>query len=166
MRVRIIWLSLLAFVLYLTGCAPQIAAPAPQPTATTAPAAAPAESETSEGAMVDVNETDALGQFLVDDKGMTLYLFTKDTPNTSDCYDKCAENWPPLLTTGDPVAGDGVDGAMLGTTARTDGSMQVTYNGWPLYYYIKDEKAGDTVGQQVGDVWYVISPTGEEVEGN
>ena len=44
--------------------------------------------------------------------------------------------------------------------------MQVTYNGWPLYYYIKDEQAGDTVGQQVGDVWYVISPAGEEIEGN
>jgi len=158
MRVRIIYLSLLAFVLYLTGCASQTAAPAP--------AAAPAESETSEGAMVDVSKNDTLGQFLVDDKGMTLYLLTKDTPNTPTCYDKCAQNWPPLLTTGNPMAGDGVDATLLGTTARTDGSMQVTYNGWPLYHYSKDEKAGDTLGQLVGDVWYVISPAGEEVEGN
>jgi predicted lipoprotein with Yx(FWY)xxD motif len=94
---------------------------------------------------------------------MTLYLYTKDSPNTSNCYDKCATAWPPLLTTGNPVAGPGIDNAKLGTTQRKDGATQVTYNGWPLYYYVKDMKAGDTVGQDVGKVWYVISPSGEEV---
>ena len=59
---------------------------------------------------------------------MTLYLFTKDTPNTSNCYDKCATAWPPLLTTGTAVGKEGVDVSKLGTTKRTDGSMQVTYN--------------------------------------
>ena len=93
---------------------------------------------------------------------MSLYLFTKDTPNTSNCYDKCATNWPPLLTTGRPVAGQGVDDSKLGTTARTDGTTQVTYNGWPLYYYVKDTKAGDTVGQNVGDVWFLLSPDGSQ----
>jgi predicted lipoprotein with Yx(FWY)xxD motif len=63
---------------------------------------------------------------LVDDKGMTLYLFTKDTANTSNCYEKCATAWPPLLTTGNPVAGEGLDASKLSTTTRTDGSVQVT----------------------------------------
>jgi predicted lipoprotein with Yx(FWY)xxD motif len=67
------------------------------------------------------------------------------------------------LTTGDPVAGDGIDASKLGTTTRTDGTVQVTYNGWPLYYYVKDAQAGDVVGQGVGSVWYVISPAGEMV---
>jgi predicted lipoprotein with Yx(FWY)xxD motif len=119
---------------------------------------------TATGAMVAVSQNDTLGSFLVDDKGMTLYLFTKDTPNVTVCYDQCATNWPPLLTTGDPVAGEGVDASKFGTTERTDGTLQVTYNGWPLYYYITDAKAGDVTGQEVGDVWYVVSPAGEKVE--
>jgi predicted lipoprotein with Yx(FWY)xxD motif len=113
--------------------------------------------------MAKLAKTDALGSFLVDDKGMSLYLFTKDTPNTSNCYDKCAAAWPPLLTTGSPVAGDGLDASKLGTTKRTDGSMQVTYNGWPLYYFASDSKAGDTAGENVGDVWYVVSPAGDKI---
>ncbi len=94
---------------------------------------------------------------------MTLYLFTKDTPNTSVCYDKCATAWPPLLTTGAPAGGEGVDASMLGTTTRTDGSVQVTYNGWPLYYYVKDKAASDVTGQNVGDVWFVVSAAGDKV---
>jgi predicted lipoprotein with Yx(FWY)xxD motif len=111
-----------------------------------------------------VAKNDQLGSFLADDKGLTLYLFTKDTPNTSNCYDKCATAWPPLFTKGAPAAGDGVDTSLLGTTTRKDGSIQVTYNGWPLYYYVKDEKPGDVTGQDVGGVWYVISPEGAKVE--
>jgi len=114
-------------------------------------------------ATVSLGAEDTLGSFLVDDKGMTLYLFTKDTPNTSNCYEKCAIAWPPLLTTGDAVAGDGVDASLLGTTARTDGTTQVTYNGWPLYYYEKDKAPGDVVGQNVGEVWFVVSPSGEMI---
>jgi predicted lipoprotein with Yx(FWY)xxD motif len=114
-------------------------------------------------AAVYLGQNDTLGSFLVDDKGMTLYLFTKDTPDTTVCYDKCAVAWPPLLTTGDPVAGDGVDASKLGTTTRTDGSVQVTYNGWPLYYYEKDLAAGDVTGQDVGGVWYVVSAAGDMI---
>ena len=108
--------------------------------------------------------TDALGDFLVDSKGMTLYLFTKDEPGVSNCYDQCAEKWPPLLSEGDAIAGSGLDAALLGTTDRTDGTTQVTYNGWPLYYWYEDAAPGDTNGQTVGDVWYVVSPTGEAVQ--
>jgi predicted lipoprotein with Yx(FWY)xxD motif len=109
-----------------------------------------------------VGQNSSLGSFLVDSQGMTLYLYTKDTPNTSNCYGGCATAWPPLLTTGAPTAGAGVDDSKLGTTTRTDGSTQVTYNGWPLYYFAGDHAAGDTTGEGKGGVWYVITPDGEQ----
>lgn len=116
-------------------------------------------------ATVAVSENEELGPFLVDAEGMTLYLFTQDTPNTSNCYDDCATNWPPLLTEGEPVAGEGVNAELLGTTERTDGTVQITYNGWPLYYFVQDQNPGDINGQGVGEVWYVVSPEGEAVQG-
>jgi predicted lipoprotein with Yx(FWY)xxD motif len=119
---------------------------------------------TTTQASLMVTETTSLGQFLVDEKGMTLYLYTKDTPNTSNCYNGCAKAWPPLLTSGAGKAGTGVDSSLLGTTTRTDGTTQVTYNGWPLYYFAKDTKPGDVTGQKVGGVWFVISPKGEKIE--
>jgi predicted lipoprotein with Yx(FWY)xxD motif len=121
---------------------------------------APAASNPSGPVVISVGQTTSLGSFLVDPKGMTLYLYTKDTPNTSNCYGSCAGYWPPLLTTGAPVAGTGVTASMLGTTKRTDGSTQVTYNGWPLYYYVSDKTAGDTTGENVQNVWFVITPAG------
>lgn len=111
-------------------------------------------------AVVNAGQNSALGSFLVDSKGMTLYLFTQDTPNTSNCYSSCAALWPPLLTNGAPTAGTGVTASMLGTTKRTDGTVQVTYNGWPLYYYVTDKAAGDTTGENVQGVWFVITPAG------
>jgi predicted lipoprotein with Yx(FWY)xxD motif len=105
-----------------------------------------------------------LGDFLADSEGMTLYLFLNDEPGVTNCYDQCAENWPPLMSEGEAMAGEGVDGALLGVTERTDGGMQVTYNGWPLYYYVQDENPGDVNGQGRGDVWYLISPAGEQVQ--
>ncbi len=125
---------------------------------TTAPAAT--AGSTGSGAAVDVGQNAALGSFLVDSKGMTLYIYTKDTPSTSNCYGGCASYWPPLLTTGAPTAGTGITGSMLGTTKRTDGTTQVTYNGWPLYYYVGDKAAGDTTGENVQGVWFVITPEG------
>jgi predicted lipoprotein with Yx(FWY)xxD motif len=113
---------------------------------------------------VKVGNTEALGEFLVDGWGMTLYLFTNDTPGVSNCYDQCAERWPPLLVEGEPVLGNNIDAALIGTTERTDGTTQLTYNGWPLYYWYEDMAPGDTLGQGVGDVWYVISPAGEMVQ--
>lgn len=98
-----------------------------------------------------------LGDILVDPRGMTLYMYTKDQPALSNCYDACAAAWPPLLTDSDPTGGDAV-AAGLGTTQRTDGSLQVTYNGVPLYYWAKDQKPGDATGQNVGDVWFVVNP--------
>jgi predicted lipoprotein with Yx(FWY)xxD motif len=122
----------------------------------------PAASLPSGPAVVNIGQDATLGSFLVDSKGMTLYLFTTDTPNTSTCYGGCAGYWPPLLTTGAPVAGTGVTASMLGTTSRTDGTTQVTYNGWPLYYYVSDKVAGDTTGENVQGTWFVITPAGEQ----
>ena len=109
--------------------------------------------------LVSLSNSDDLGPFLVGPDGMTLYLFTKDDDNVSNCYDKCAENWPPLmLAAGQSLAaGEGVVGE-LGTTERTDGGTMVTYNGMPLYYWIKDVAPGDTTGHGVGSVWAVVGP--------
>lgn len=162
MNIRHLLLCVLTgLVLLLAACSPQAAATAaPTQAATQPPAAVPVTGET----VVSLAQNDSLGSFLADDKGMTLYLFTKDTPNTSNCYDKCAVSWPPLLTTGKPTAGQGVDTSKLSTTTRKDGSVQVTYNGWPLYYYQKDKAPGDVIGQDVGNVWFVVSAAGEKVE--
>jgi predicted lipoprotein with Yx(FWY)xxD motif len=128
--------------------------------ATTAPTSASTAAMLSGSTTINVAQNASLGSILVDSKGMTLYLYTKDAPNTSNCYSTCATYWPPLLTTGTPTAGTGVTASMLGTTTRTDGTTQVTYNGWPLYYYASDKAAGDTTGENVQGVWYVITPDG------
>ena len=108
-----------------------------------------------------------LGQMLVDPKGRTLYLFEADKGTTSTCYNACAQAWPPLLTSSAPNAGAGVNGADLGTTTRTDGAMQVTFHGHPLYYYVVDTKPGDISGQdlnQFGAKWYVLGPNGNKID--
>ena len=176
-RLRMMGLTLLALALVTAGCAAPSSLPATsqpaavQPTATSQPEAAPLATATLAtvtlqpmAAILKVSQSDQLGQFLVDDKGMTLYLYTKDTPNTSNCYDKCEAAWPPLFTNGTPVAGDGLQASLLGVTTRKNGQLQATYNGWPLYYWVKDQKPGDTTGQDVGGVWYVISPKGERIQ--
>jgi predicted lipoprotein with Yx(FWY)xxD motif len=103
----------------------------------------------------------AVGAFLTDAAGMTIYLFTPDTtPGESACYDQCAENWPPLTAVERMALPAGVPGE-LGTIERTDGIMQVTYNDIPLYFYIQDSSPGDIVGQGRGGVWFVVPPGAE-----
>jgi predicted lipoprotein with Yx(FWY)xxD motif len=108
----------------------------------------------------------ALGQILVDGKGLTVYLFVADHTTASTCYTSCAQLWPPVLTSGAPLAGTGATASLLGTTKRTDGTTEVTYAGHPLYYFITDKKPGDTTGQGVtsfGELWYVLSPAGTAI---
>jgi predicted lipoprotein with Yx(FWY)xxD motif len=112
-------------------------------------------------ATVQLAGTD-LGDVLVDESGRTLYLFESDKGRNSTCYDDCAATWPPLLAT-DPTAGEGVDDGLLGTTERDDGEVQVTYDGHPLYLYAADTAPGDTTGQGVGDVWFVVDASGAAV---
>src|SRR6266568_4137163 len=109
----------------------------------------PSPSPASAGARVAVANNAKLGQILVDDKGMTLYLFVKDTGTSSTCYDQCAKFWPPVLTTGTPQAGTGANQSLLRTTTRSDGKVEVTYAGHPLYYFLNDKAPGDTKGQAV-----------------
>lgn len=94
---------------------------------------------------------------------MTVYLFVADTGTTSTCNTSCATIWPPVLTSGGPQAGAGANASLLGTTTRTDGTIEVTYAGHPLYYYVQDKAAGDTTGQGLnsfGSLWWVLSPSG------
>lgn len=114
-----------------------------------------------------VETSAAHGDYIADVAGMSLYMFENDdrgengTAAVSNCYDQCAENWPPLILDGEIDAAEGVEAELIGTTERTDGSLQVTYGGYPLYYFVRDESAGDTTGQGVGEVWYLVSPDGE-----
>lgn len=107
----------------------------------------------------------AHGEILVDQDGFTLYLFEQDTQNgtTSACNNACAITWPPLEN-GDIGAGEGTDPALFGSIERSDGITQVTYNGWPLYYYAPDLQAGDTNGQGAGGRWWVVSPGGDAIK--
>jgi predicted lipoprotein with Yx(FWY)xxD motif len=176
-------------VLLTSACAP---AATPVPTSMTEPTSVPTEPQMTEtavateppaatdtavaetptssvpvtgGGTVNVSESTA-GSILVNSAGMSLYLFTSDTQNSgvSTCSGDCLTNWPPLLTQDAPTAGEGVDSAMLGTITRDDGTIQVTYNGWPLYLYSGDTAPGDVNGQGVGDKWYLVSPDGQMIQ--
>ena len=123
---------------------------------TTTPATEPA----ADG--VSTAETD-LGSILVDAEGFTIYVFTNDTEGTSTCYDDCAANWPAVP--GDTAIGADLDASLFGTTARDDGSEQLTVNGMPLYRFTPDEAPGDVNGQGVGGVWFVVGADGNMIEG-
>ncbi|MDA0699896.1 MAG: c-type cytochrome [bacterium] len=112
------------------------------------------------GVGLSVRTDPALGAHVVDADGRTLYLFTKDDAGQSACTEACAQNWPPLLADGDVGAGEGIDAALLGTTERSDGGVQVTYGGWPLYAFVGDAAAGDVNGQARNDVWFAVAPDG------
>lgn len=121
------------------------------------PAASPAAGTPSAASVqFAVRDDPKLGKFFTGDKGLTLYIYKKDTPNTSNCYDTCASNWPPLIATSVPTLPSGAGGA-LSLITRKDGSKQVAYNGMPLYYFVKDAAPGDANGQDIGGVWYVAS---------
>ncbi|MCC5575434.1 phosphatase PAP2 family protein [Microtetraspora sp. AC03309] len=136
------------------------------PTGKTPAGSASPASATVANATVAVRDS-RLGKILVDGRGRTLYLFEADKGTSSTCYSRCATAWPPLTTAGKPQAGNGASPALLGTTARTDHTTQVTYNGHPLYYFVTDVKPGDITGQGVdsfGAKWYVLDPKGKKIE--
>jgi predicted lipoprotein with Yx(FWY)xxD motif len=149
-------MALGAVLVLLLGACSAYSPQAPAPT--TAPSGAPAAGQPAAGqATVMVASNATLGSILVDAKGMTLYTFANDTANTSNCTGSCAAAWPPLTvaqgTT--PTAGPGVTGT-LGVIQRADGTYQVTLDGKPLYYFAKDTKPGDTTGQGLNNLWYVV----------
>jgi predicted lipoprotein with Yx(FWY)xxD motif len=136
------------------------------PTATEAPAdtAAPGSTDAPAAAGGLELATTSLGDVVVDASGMTVYLFTPDEQgDASQCNGDCAESWPPV---GEVTAvGDGLDAGLLGTITRDDGSVQATYNGWPLYLFGGDSAPGDVNGQGINDVWWVIDASGNSVAG-
>jgi predicted lipoprotein with Yx(FWY)xxD motif len=108
-----------------------------------------------------------LGTFLVGGNGRTLYLFEKDKTSKSTCSGQCAQFWPPLLTSGKPKAAGGAKASLFGTTRRSDGKLQATYKGHPLYYFSQDAKPGDTMGEgfnAFGAKWYVLAPSGKKID--
>ena len=108
-----------------------------------------------------------LGRILVNSRGHTLYQFGKDKNGKSACAGKCATFWPPLITSGKPLAAAGAKASLLGTTKRADGRMQVTYNHHPLYTFVKDTKKGQTNGEGLtafGGKWEANSPAGTKIE--
>lgn len=155
-----------------TAAAPATTTTSPAETTTTAARAAPVDDygyggparptqpEEAEGGLAVAQS--GLGEILVDGDGNTLYMFTPDDQGDSTCYGECADTWPPV--SGDLAsAGEGIDAALVGTVERDDGSTQATYNGWPLYYFAPDSAPGDTQGQGVGGVWFVLGPDGEPI---
>ena len=134
-----------------------------QTTTETQPAA---ESQSSAGETLIMLYDDAtLGKILVDAKGMTLYVYDRDTENKSNCAADCVAKWPLLTVTDENAvikAGDGVT-AKFGVIKRDDGKFQVTANGLPLYYYIDDKASGDVTGQAVGQVWWVLGADGNKI---
>ncbi|MEX2536821.1 MAG: c-type cytochrome [Trueperaceae bacterium] len=127
-------------------------------------------------AQVSVAEHEEHGPHLVDGEGKSLYVFLGDAEvEGSACDASCAAAWPPLTTTDGADEGAEADESLLGTIERADGTLQVSYDGWPLYHYLADRSAGSTAGQALGEEWYLIAPdgtvigadlasTGEEVE--
>jgi predicted lipoprotein with Yx(FWY)xxD motif len=110
----------------------------------------------------------SLGTVLVDSKGRTIYLFERDKTKKSTCSGACATNWPPVTTSGAPKAGGGVKAKLLGTTKRSDGTTQVTYDGHPLYLFVADKnRPGSTKGEGVdafGAEWYVLGTNGRKID--
>ncbi len=165
-----------AAVLVAAACAsesPQAEPPAAQaepPAAQDQPADQPADSaqdsdsDESVDIVVTIGST-GLGDVVADTAGLTLYVFDPDQQGDSTCYDACAASWPPLLIDGSAAGGEGVDNSLLGSTTRNDGTTQATYDGWPLYYWAGDSAPGDTNGQGVQDVWWVITHDGTVVRG-
>jgi predicted lipoprotein with Yx(FWY)xxD motif len=115
---------------------------------------------------VKVMKTASLGKLLATSSGLTLYHYTDEKGGKIDCKGACAKLWPPLLVKAGvkPTLGPGLSAAKVGTVKRPDGGTQVTYNGYALYRYAPDKKAGDVKGQALFKAWYVIAPTGKLVK--
>ncbi len=114
-------------------------------------------SVSAQGQSIKTMQKDGLGEYLADSKGMTLYYFVKDTTGQSVCTGDCLTKWPPLLTVGETTVASGLNAKDFGALETPDGK-QVTFRGYPLYRFFKDATPGDTNGQGVGGIWFVIDP--------
>lgn len=106
---------------------------------------------------IKISEKAGVGKYLADSQGKTLYWFKKDSPGKSACTGPCAEKWPVYYT--EKVSPPkGLSEKDFGTITREDGKKQTTFRDYPLYYWANDKKTGDTAGQGVNDVWFVVNP--------
>ena len=163
---RAVWLVL---VLVAAGCgAPDPAATEPEPSDTGSSASSPRAERSRKpqptpepGTVVTAGES-PFGRMLFDDRGQAIYLFERERDGRPACYDACAAAWPPVLTEGPPVARGGLRPALLDVVERRDGSRQVTYGGWPLYFYAHEDP-GEVLCHDVvlnGGLWLAIGPDG------
>lgn len=179
---RVLFAVIAVCLLALTGCGggggteapPAEETAAEEPATTEAPTEEPTEGASEEptgeaaggtvGTPLGVAETD-LGEVVVDAEGMVVYYFTNDEANSgvSACEGGCLEAWPPVLSDSETPEAEGVTGE-LGTIETPDGELQVTINGMPIYYFAEDEAPGDTNGQGVNEVWYVVAPDGTMIQ--
>ncbi len=125
----------------------------------------------AQNAALTVQKSDTHGDYIADADGRALYMFEADTQGksgrnaVSTCKDECAGAWPPFVREGTTEASEGISADLVGMLERSEGTTQVTYNGWPLYYYVKDENPGDTTGHDIEDFgaeWYLLTPAGEK----
>jgi predicted lipoprotein with Yx(FWY)xxD motif len=129
-------------------------------------AGATTSSESGSGeATIAGGEVGGLGNVLVDSEGMTVYLFTPDKGTESTCEGECEAIWPPVVAEGKPTAGEGAMSTALGTTKRKDGTMQLTYEGHPLYTFSGDKAPGEANGQGIEGIWFALDESGNAVEG-
>jgi predicted lipoprotein with Yx(FWY)xxD motif len=164
MRVRLVWIgTAMAAALLVAGCSSDSSTTAatttlPEPPVNTVVTTVPSDITP----LVNV-ATNPLGQILVDQQGMTLYILTADPPGTSTCVDTCATAWPPL-TAAIVTTGQGLIGQDFVLIPRPDGTQQISANGQPLYRFSGDSKAGDAKGQGLNNSWYVVGVDGQPIK--
>ncbi|WP_330229955.1 hypothetical protein OHA40_28685 [Nocardia sp. NBC_00508] len=156
------------------AASPATASAAVEPVAGQAPAVAKtqgwlkiysgqASAGTANAVQLDVTSNPTVGKYVSDGAGRSLYRFDKDTaqPSASNCSGQCAVTWPPLtVARGQVLYASGVDPQLVGFIERADGACQITIGGWPVYYFSKDSKPGDLLGQGVGGTWFAVAPNG------
>jgi predicted lipoprotein with Yx(FWY)xxD motif len=158
------WLSICAIAaLLLAACSP-LALGIPEdatetPTATLTLVPVP-DATPAPVVSLHVSNSAALGSYLTDDSGFSLYYSKDDTAGTSACSGDCLQTWPGVMTSAAPITGDPSIKGKVGWINQPDGGMQVTYNGMPLYYYSKDNIPGDANGQGAGGKWFVMPLSG------
>lgn len=154
-RIATITTTVAVAAIFLAGCS-TAANPA---NSSATPTDSPSATMSADAAAL-TTASSPLGEIITDEAGYTVYTFTRDTPNSgiSNCYDDCAMTWP-AVSASSTSAADGVTGE-VGSITRTDGTTQLTINGWPIYRFAKDAAPGQVNGQGVKDAWYVLLPDG------
>ena len=150
--------------LVLAACSNGSTTTPPAGGGTTSTAASSPSGGPMSGATVQVANDATYGKILTDGEGNTLYLFESDTGTKSSCTTGCSSTWPALTVTGSPTAGTGINSSLLGSAKQADGSTQVTYNGHPVYRYSGDSAPGQTNGEGILGLWFVVSSTGTPVK--